>query len=543
MGRLHKHSNDYHRMYIKNCYQYFLRRNINDDEYRYYTNLNDTAILNIVSSSAEAKSIIAQSLDARAINDFDKIPYTVIKINDRAETILKPMHEQLHDKFTYKNDIEFVDYRKDDVHDFFKQRNINIAWLGSLFGLASEPLEHELAVFASHIKCLEYIVKNNIPEMIVMEDDVILTFDFIHKFKKAYSSLPNNYDFLSDSVVMPNYEELSTNDQYMLTDNLLLNKGYLQNAYMCFTLYSYNGAKKILDYFKHYGVICPIDTMLFHLNRENKLNGYSTYYHTRFIESTDFLGTFRNQRHNNTQTVRDEEIDVITMVYNRPEYFSEMMDKLSKQTIKFNLHVISNKLEYNNYYKTIVEKYKLNGMNIKFIESDNSRMAAERWFYIKDNLLTKEYTIVIDDDVFINPQTIEQIWNTREKNTIKSYFGRKFLTSQDPLTEEIIETAGTVHAPELSISSMSLGVVDNSYFEEASLFFQLKDQYPEIFYKFEDMMLSWAVNKAGGTIKNHWIRPIANMGDTDDKALYKFLSNIILESYQQMDDVYKFKRF
>lgn len=545
MGKLHQAHNDYKNTHIRNCYQYLLQRFITDPEYVHYHHAHENDIWNDISRSAERADLLNKKAGIAKNVSFDKIPYTVIKINDRAQSTLNILHQQLENNFIYIDGIEFIDYRKNNVFDFYQQRDIKVNWMGRLFGLSPNYLMNELGAFASHIKCLEYMVENNIPEMIVFEDDVILSHDFMRNFKNVYADLPKDYDFISDSTFAPNYEELCTNDDHILTDSLFLNKAYLQNAYVCFMMYSLEGAKKILNLVKQYGIICPVDTLFFFLNREHKLNGYSTYHDNRFIAHTDFIGSFRNTDAD-VVTAKDtsaqQEINVVMMVYDRPEYFDEVLHKLSNQTIKFKLHIVSNSPKNRLFFKSIIEKYKLLGMEIFFCEADNSRMTTERWFYIKDHLLHTDFVLIVDDDVIVHKDTIERLWNSRESNTMKVYQGRKFLVSQDTITEEVFNSSARSDHPEMSYGAINLAIMDTAFWRD-SLLFDLEKEYPEVCRRADDLMISWAVNKLGGRIKNHYVLPQVNLGDTDSKALYKQIQSTIYEKYDFFDKIHKFKRF
>jgi GR25 family glycosyltransferase involved in LPS biosynthesis len=545
MSKIHKHGIPYNIVARNNLYQYLLQRHISQNEDIHHRSIDYHTLFNLIYNCEERKTLIENKNKKKENLPVKKIPYTVIKINDRAQQSLIELHTTLKNNFEYKSNINFINYKKDNVFDFYNQRDIKINWMGKLFGLSSNYLMSELGAFASHIKCLEYIVENNIPEMIVFEDDVILSDNFMKNFKHVYADLPKDYDFISDSTFVPNYEELCTNTENILTDSLFLNKAYLQNAYVCFMMYSLAGAKKILNLVKQYGIICPVDTLFFFLNREHKLNGYSTYHDNRFILSTDFIGSFRNADADTVvanDTSEQQEINVVMMVYNRPEYFDEVLYNLSKQTVKFKLHIVSNSPDNNLFFKSVIEKYKLLGMEIFFCEADNSRMTAERWFYVKDHLLHTDFVLFVDDDVIVHEDTIEQVWNSKEHNTMKVYQGRKFLVEQDTITEDVFNSSARSDHPEMSYGALNLGIVDTVYWKEP-LLFDLEHEYPTVCYKADDLMLSWAINKLGGQIKNHNITPKVNLGDTDSKALYKQIQSTIYEKYDFFDKIHKFKRF
>lgn len=54
--------------------------------------------------------------------------------------------------------------------------------------------ELEIACFASHIKRLKYMIKNNIREAICAEDDIVFHKDFDHLFQEARDQIPEDTD-------------------------------------------------------------------------------------------------------------------------------------------------------------------------------------------------------------------------------------------------------------------------------------------------------------------------------------------------------------
>jgi GR25 family glycosyltransferase involved in LPS biosynthesis len=160
-----------------------------------------------------------------------------------------------------------------------------------LFGLALTTTASELAVTASHIFAMEYLLENNLDELIVFEDDVILSDNFVNLISQCVNDVPKDYDFLADCTLLPNYEEFSTEEHAIKIDSEFICRAHLQNSHTGFMMYSKKGAKEILDIYKSKGLICAIDTFLFWLNRRGNLNAYTTYYSNRLIKEKDIYGS------------------------------------------------------------------------------------------------------------------------------------------------------------------------------------------------------------------------------------------------------------
>lgn len=236
------------------------------------------------------------------------------------------------------------------------------------------------------------------------------------------------------------------------------------------------------------------------------------------------------------------EINIVMMVYNRLECFGAVLNSLKNQTINFKLHIISNKPENNKKFKNVIEKYKSRGMNITFFEADNSRITAERWHYVKDNLLNNEYVIFVDDDMALFSDSIEKLWQMKEKKTMKIFEGRRFLKNHHKITQDVFNTTHGRQYDEFSYGALNFGILDTYFFQPSSDLFKMEKIDPKLCYDADDLVISWVVNKNGGKIINHKIFPKVDYG-VDDMALHKLLSSTIYKKYESLDGEYKFKRF
>lgn len=185
------------------------------------------------------------------------------------------------------HDIKFIDCNVVDVKEFFSSRGIDIHYIGDVFGLSKSFKDGELACAASHIVAMEYLLNNDLDQMVVFEDDIVLDDKFTNIMAACLNDLPSDYDFMSDSSVMPDYQEMSTVEDSIDIGSKFICKAHLQNSHTGFMLYSKAGAKNILELYRKYGFICPIDTFLFWLNRRGDLKAYTTFYTNKLISQKD----------------------------------------------------------------------------------------------------------------------------------------------------------------------------------------------------------------------------------------------------------------
>ena len=292
MGKIYKAGKNYHNISIKNLYEYFLQRNINDNEYQYYGSGYGDA-LNAILTSEEFKNL-SNIKETNIVNSQEfnqKIDYTIVKVDDRGVESIKHNAEIMGNNFIYHDGLTFFNYKKQNLDEFLSYRGMRINNLNERFGIYFPQTNGNHALIASDIIAMEYMLKNNIPEMIIFEDDIILHKDFTKRFKLAYNDLPKDYDFLADMTVLPNYEEFATEEKNNLIGSDYICKSYLQNSHTGFMLWSNKGAKKMLDAWYNFGILCPIDTFMFYLGQTDILNGFTTFQQNKFIDQKDIYGS------------------------------------------------------------------------------------------------------------------------------------------------------------------------------------------------------------------------------------------------------------
>lgn len=288
MGKIHRGGFDYVDIATRNLYKFLLQR---EGDAGGIINYNELGF----DKTLEQFLNCEEYLNLKKNKNFDlkldtKLDYTILKINDRANKTLEPLHNLLQNDFTHHN-IEFVNYKNTNIDEFFASRNIKNNWIADLWGLSTTTSPSELAVTASHLVAMEYLLEKDLDQIIVFEDDVILDSNFLGILANCLKDLPKDYDFMADSTLLPNYEEFSTEDWPIDAGSKYICKSNLQNAHTGFMLYSKSGAKRILEMYRQYGLMCSIDTFLFWLSRRGSLNGYTTFYSNKLLYQKDIYGS------------------------------------------------------------------------------------------------------------------------------------------------------------------------------------------------------------------------------------------------------------
>lgn len=273
---------------VRNLYNCTFGREPDGGSVIQYATIDSASVVDILLNSQEYsdKQLQKHNMTTADRKHFD---YCIVSVDERLKSHTDQLRQDLRD-FTY-HDLTYFDSSKQDYNEFYSRRGMRIAWDPSYSVMREQPLLGEFGICASQLLALEYMVANDIPEMIVLEDDVMLTDRFLDHLNLCYNDLPSDYDFLSDTTVFPNERFFNTVQQSILVGSDLITRSYLQNAHLGFMLYSLQGAKKILALIRDSGFFAPIDTMLFHFSRSGQLNGYSTFFSNRLIAEKDFCGS------------------------------------------------------------------------------------------------------------------------------------------------------------------------------------------------------------------------------------------------------------
>jgi len=196
--------------------------------------------------------------------------YCIIHVDDRSKKLIE-YNKNILSSFDYVEDIEFFNGNTGNAWDILNHWGIKLDVWNPYDGRTMPPLPGELGVWVSTINTLEYIVNNKIKKMLVLEDDVKLQLDFISKLNICNDELPDDFDFLSL------YYFKEQNGITELTDTGLENihMSYNQYSGMQATVYSYSGAKKILNLTKRKGIEYTTDCFIFRQSLEKLINGYS----------------------------------------------------------------------------------------------------------------------------------------------------------------------------------------------------------------------------------------------------------------------------
>lgn len=131
----------------------------------------------------------------------------------------------------------------------------------------------EIGVWLSNIFVFKKIIQEDIDMLVLLEDDAILSNNFINIFNNLLKEVPKDFDFLALQY-FENCRYLYKDDAEIGLNNICLAK---YNGFGCQAiLWSKSGATKMIESVNNTGLTLPIDLYMYnYLSRENLINGYS----------------------------------------------------------------------------------------------------------------------------------------------------------------------------------------------------------------------------------------------------------------------------
>jgi GR25 family glycosyltransferase involved in LPS biosynthesis len=217
--------------------------------------------------------------------------YAIVKINDKRIKTQKKIQEQLSSLTQHFP--KCVDGKNEEEVILFFKNNPNIK---ELRPIRSGYLGH----WMSFLNILKYMLENDIESLLVLEDDAILSSNFIHDLDLCLGETPDDYDFFIAYPSMPNAKNylFSKNDvnkrvpsrikipedMKTIHQDWYIGSDYVVKTYQRFgsvgQVFSKKGAKKIIELTEKNGFGTsrlqekPFDMTIYTHSFEGILNGY-----------------------------------------------------------------------------------------------------------------------------------------------------------------------------------------------------------------------------------------------------------------------------
>jgi GR25 family glycosyltransferase involved in LPS biosynthesis len=196
--------------------------------------------------------------------------YTIIQINDRSKEQTK-INKKYLKNLDYVDNIEFIDGNLKDAKSIINSYKVDTGVWSPYDGRETDPLPGEYGYWASMLNILHYIINEKIKALLVLDDDAELNDNSENVLNSAILDLPDNWDFLSLFYAPGN--NTATPDSSI--DKKYIHKAINQVSATVATVYSFEGAKKILELAKEMGAEYTFDCFIFKYCKLELLNGYS----------------------------------------------------------------------------------------------------------------------------------------------------------------------------------------------------------------------------------------------------------------------------
>lgn len=225
----------------------------------------------IKSISSKISGRMSKAPDCMLVSDFyDTYPelikkidinYHIISINDERKE-----NKDLIDKILSGNkiDIKSLNARDESLVSQFHIDNPEFKFGWDTF----KP--GEFGNFGSHYIAWKHLINSSMDNLLVFEDDALISEDFIEKYTTAINNTPKDFDVLSIYVDPNQYPRYHSSDYI----NDYISKGYQDWSTLCYVV-SRQGATKMLDYVLHNGMDYPTDWFIFRNGHKGIFNVYT----------------------------------------------------------------------------------------------------------------------------------------------------------------------------------------------------------------------------------------------------------------------------
>ena len=236
---------------------------------------------------------------------------------------MSKMLDALDLKYEFIEAIDGKQLTDDQINEVYDER-MAVKYGGS-------PLQVEaIATYMSHIKALQTIIDRNIPEALILEDDIIVSPD-IKPFFEQRNKLPRDYGILSLSIRNDHEQDIFC----WYRKSWKIYKDYivgLPSGWLCGS-YAYLVQDFYIREFMQcmYPIVCQYDSQCF--NNNNSHDIYYAFKNKSIIEAKEIFPSERLSGENKHTGIRDKSISQIKYMQkipSKPGIFNVMFYQLKQ---------------------------------------------------------------------------------------------------------------------------------------------------------------------------------------------------------------------
>ena len=372
------------------------------------------------------KNKLEQELLQERLDNFNKIgksdiPCHIILLERDSERV-NHVENHILNKIPKAVKFSAIDYEKDDLSKIMEGLKVTIT---NEFRIKYKS--GQLACFLSHMSLWKKIVDDNIPEMIILEDDATIPDNFYEKLNEMRSELPSDYDILYLFIHPLQYKDVKVHTEHLIPGKNNIVKRYTSYGTVGYMM-SLKAARYLLSTFKEINItvdnqlativgerLCfnPAENFIGtagQINPKDKDRFKSNIWWSDFVKNT----LPESQVDIKTQCQKDITIGIKTFI--RPDCCLRLVKSIREKYPDIKILVADdgdkspNLSEFNN-----LECFKM--------EFD-SGVSAGRNLLI-DNTKTKYYLTVDDDMIFTEDTNLEIAYEILEENPQLDMVGGK----------------------------------------------------------------------------------------------------------------------
>ena len=209
-----------------------------------------------------------------------------------------------------------------------------------------------------------------------------------------------------------------------------------------------------------------------------------------------------------------EDIHVIMCCWKRIQFLESQIYNLNEQTVskRIHLHLLNNNINNKVKLDKMIIEFKIKYKNIKISLTHyyNKYYGFQRFIYIKDYLIKDyniDYVMMIDDDQLFEIDWIENMYNSREPKTYKSWYCKKWTPDNidywsGSFLNRLYCKRNDVDKDIDNITYCGTGgsIIDVAIFYDTSKLWDIPDDIPEpvSIFNIEDLYLSFIAKKIYG---------------------------------------------
>ena len=281
-------------------------------------------------------------------------------------THMSKMLDALDLKYEFIEAIDGEQLTDDQINEVYDEQ-LAIKYGGTILPMGA------IATYMSHVKALQTIIDRNIPEALILEDDIIVSPD-IKPFFEQRNKLPRDYGILSLSVRNDSNQEIF----FWYRKSWKIYKDYivgLPSGWLC-GAYAYLIQDSYIREFMQcmYPILCQYDTRCFHTSFTHNI--YYAFKNKSIIETKEIFPSDRLSDKNKRIVIRDKsiisQIKNIQKIPSKPGIFNVMFYQLKR--------IIFTIIKYSLVYWFLPKRFP-NRIIRYYKDTHRSRGAILRYFY------------------------------------------------------------------------------------------------------------------------------------------------------------------